>query len=800
MPYLAKLLFFFHNARKKIQFLVFFRYFLSKNMRQSRGQHSGILLAMTMLIIVCTALPPWPDATCQNLRKSPPKAVVGEYIPRQDIAIERTMAFAESDRIYRQFRSKYRFQYQTIASKSFTDSSRMLIISEPAPFFRTDTIGKIFRDLNHCLKIRRHKVGYDGHITDIIVTFANATDDNIAKRLPVLAKALYLSDYKPFTENLDNLQERKYFSEKNIDYRISLEEFNDWFLVEKEAFISNRNPDRSLTVRNLLSQKARGVFFSREPGFVAWALPKNADIRNSIPDIRRFALDADLILGAFADKSTLVIIGRERESALNTLPPLQVETVMLLASISKKELAQSLDINDFLAGKLPDGTDWCPTYLSKELENTEFGHLMTITDILLKNWSENGTVKEFDYRYPAPGHYPFDRPLFRKLGLDELVYNWNTADVMYAIDTKGLTIYTLNRTGSLPVSYFLSQEKSTSAGRQYEEQAYQYFSTLGNTDLARVVQYVALYQLFMDNGIRCQSYRYSAFPKNKPYLLLKPTREALSIFKNLTAGETDYLADSVSRKVFREFHKPKIDEQIQREEAVRHQKIDGGQRSGIYTQVQNNIAQNLRNRFAESQNMLKKLSLKDFEKLCKALAYPRGGGMDKPTYDRLHNINDLVRNIGKNNLPLIGIDLERVRDYFSQSLSNSGARYLKTPSLIMTYNNMYTTGGHNISSKISRVNRMSGYKDDRTADSPATRKSAAAPDSGQAKGKAKNPTVPDRKSPARNRVHDTGNKPAGNDSNAECKSAENGDNATTHRKRSEVVSSDARTHRGFQYF
>jgi hypothetical protein len=95
---------------------------------------------------------------------------------------------------------------------------------------------------------------------------------------------------------------------------------------------------------------------------------------------------------------------------------------------------QNVYINDLLAGKMEDGKDWCPTYLTSELENTEFGDLLTITDILLKDWSESGTIQEMYYRYPEPAYYPFRKPLFRLLGLNELVYNWNTADVMYAID------------------------------------------------------------------------------------------------------------------------------------------------------------------------------------------------------------------------------------------------------------------------------------------------------------------------------------------------------------------------------
>ena len=231
-------------------------------------------------------------------------------------------------------------------------------------------------------------------------------------------------------------------------------------MEDGEGFIHLDDTATVLTITDIFAKQTHGIYFSQQPGFVAWSLAKNNDIAPHISEIRQFALDADLILGALADSNTLVIIGRERQASLNELPPLQVETILLLAATTEKELSQSLDVNDLMAGKMVNGRDWCPTYLSRELENTEFGDLMTITDILLKDWSEHGTIQESHYRYPKPGYYPFDRPLFRKLGLNELVYNWNTAGAMYAIDREGYTIYTLGRTGSLPVSYFNSQERS----------------------------------------------------------------------------------------------------------------------------------------------------------------------------------------------------------------------------------------------------------------------------------------------------------------------------------------------------
>ena len=452
------------------------------------------------------------------------------------------------------------------------------------------------------------------------------------------------------------------------------------------------------------------------------AVAKNEDIAAQVGDIRQFTLDADLILGALADSSTLVIIGRERQSPLQELPPLQVESILLLASTTEKELSQSLDINDLMAGKMANGRDWCPTYLSRELENTEFGDLMTITDVLLKDWSESGTIQEGHYRYPEPGYYPFDRPLFRKLGLNELVYNWNTAGAMYAIDRDGYTIYTLGRTGSLPVSYFNSQERSQSIGYRYESQAYHYFATLGNTDLARVVQYTALYQLFIDNNISYTGDTYPSFPKNKPFLLYKPTTELLTTIKNLSSDSINRLADSLAERSFRLYQKEQVDKQLrENEQRVNHTYSDE-HIDAIYRNVHRNTQASIGRNLQEVKTMLCGLSEEQFKQLARFLSYPRGVKVhDRESYNTMmrgRRVNQLMREVGKNNLDLIGMDLGKVKNWYAASLKNNAGRYLKTSSLIVTYNDLLTTGGHNLSSRISRVNSMTNYKRSRGGYTP----------------------------------------------------------------------------------
>ena len=727
----------------------------------------------------------------ENVKRESARLFEYEYIPNQHVNIDSCEAAVTVDSIYKDFRKKYRFHYQTIGMASFADSSRMILLSDLPPHFETDSVAPIFAKFTHKTELRKHPIGYDGYVTDMIILLGNATQENCDKLIKRLNKELFFSEYKPTVTPLPVEHKRQYFAKENIDYQITLNEFNTWFIEDGEPFITLEDTNNVLTVADMFAQQSRGVFFSQLPGFVAWAVAKNEDIAGQVGDIRQFTLDADLILGALADSSTLVIIGRERQSPLYELPPLQIESILLLASTTEKELSQSLDINDLMAGKMNNGRDWCPTYLSKELENTEFGDLMTITDVLLKDWSERGTIQEGYYRYPEPGYYPFDKPLFRKLGLNELVYNWNTAGAMYAIDCPNVsisdymsddasntqavkqsgnqtityTIYTLNRTGSLPVSYFNSQERSESIGYRYESQAYHYFATLGNTDLARVVQYTALYQLFIDNNISYSGNTYPAFPKNKPFLLYKPTVDLLNIIKNLSGEEISRLADSISHRSFNSYQKEHVDKQLRENEQNYNMSYTEENIDFIYQNVHRNTKAGISGSIHEVKNMLNSLSEEQFKKLAKYLSYPRGVSIrDRESYNTLlrgRKVNQLMREIGKNNLDLLGMDLSNVKNYFAGNLSGNSGRYLKTSSLIITFNDLLTTGGHNLSSRISRVNSMTHYKQSKGNYVPKDYDKPAETE----------PVVAENSKPTTNSSPSSNQKPSGNNSPSRSKPA-----------------------------
>ena len=764
---------------------------------------AAVLLIALLSAAVLLLLPH--SKVSEGIQKQAAKIRHKEYIPKQRDDISATMAFAQKDSLHALFRSSFRFHHQCIGTADFPDSSRLLMISEPTPFFSEDSLPAIFEGFRIEVEKKRHRIGYDGYICDLLVVIGNATSENMERRIRRLSKALYFSDYKCPVIPLQQPGKRRYFTKGKLDYRLSLNEINNWFLEEPETFMQLDDTTRLYTLQELLDKKLYGRYFSSVPGFVTWVIPKHRDLSEQLHEIRPFTLDADLILAAISDSASLAIIGREREAALDELPPLQVESILLLAAVKDKELSQSLDINDLMAGKMGNGQDWCPTYLSRELENTEPGDLLTMTDIILKDWSESGTIRESGYRYPHPGYYPFPKPLFEWLGVEQLVYNWHTDDAMFAIDRDGKTIYAPNRTGSLPVSYFLSQERSTSAGRRYEQKAYSYFAGCGNTDLARVVQYTLLYQLFIDNDIRYEGELHNAFPENKPHLLVAPVQRLLEQITALSEDSIRSIADSVTRQQFEGFHRARLLKQIADADEKYGLQHSEEEIEDICRRVLHDKNQALCQQFRQVRQMVSSLSENERTRLVRHLAYPRGTRIRDAesyrTYKQAETVKKLLHSMGKNHMALIGTELSDVRNRYCAQLADKAAPYLKTPSCVVTFHDFYTTGGHNISSKIHRVHSMTGYRP-ASSDAPAEYYPAPQPEkAAPAPGKAapvpeKATTAPGRAAPVPGKTAPVTKKTATAPVTTKAATAPAKSTTSGIRSRSSVISTQARTQRG----
>ena len=390
------------------------------------------------------------------------------------------------DEAWREFRQIHPYGYQTVALKHVDDEC-IFIISEPSESVTERALDALFRKYGGKMTVKHQPLGYDGWLADAVgsVKFPNnKVPDDFTQDLFNL---LYGTDYKHYYTDLDNPSEHVYFSEYRLNYSISAAEIHKWFISDKEAFKVDES--KTKTISALLSSNSsqtNEIFYSKEHGFVVWVVSPDkitASDKTFKTNARQFALDSDLIIGAIGKKDGKVaIIARERVVPVTVLPPLRIETITLLATTDNDELAQSFERYNVFAGKTEDNLDMAPIYLSDELQNTEYGNLLNMTDQMLKSWTENNDVHDYNYDYPAPIDWAFNEGVFRDLNMGRsLTYNWNTAGAGYVIKNwDGLDIYAVNRTGSLPVSFIPEgmEGKVNPKVNEAEELAFDFSATI----------------------------------------------------------------------------------------------------------------------------------------------------------------------------------------------------------------------------------------------------------------------------------------------------------------------------------
>jgi hypothetical protein len=418
---------------------------------------------------------------------------------------------------WEQFRSVYPYHVQSIAlSAPAANRERLLIVAEPPPHVTL----KAFIALDPALAsaaTRRRKIGYDGWVTDIVVTLPPTSESTLRDLVDRVHYYLYGTTYKAHAIGLPATKPET--APTILDLRVTTADLQRWIVAEPLAF-RGLGDLKGASLADLLRSGREGVVRSDVPGLVAWILPRRGTYARLQREARQFALDSDLIAGGVADDHHFAILARERVASVSALPPLRGETIMLLADVSSSALAQSYERNFILAGKFDGQRDWAPIYLSDALVDTEYGSLLNLTDQLLKSWSMAGQVKYVDFPYPAPpSPFPFRLPLARMPEVaramrdsgEGLTFNWNTHGAGYVDRIGPLSIYALNRTGALPISYMSGGTNDTS----YEEAGYAWFaSQTHDPNLARVVQYAALYQMFQ--AFRAPDARTRAVPVKQP--------------------------------------------------------------------------------------------------------------------------------------------------------------------------------------------------------------------------------------------------------------------------------------------
>jgi len=413
-----------------------------------------------------------------------------------------------ADQDWTLFRKSYPYHIQTVAlSDPHPGGARTLIVSEPPPHVTLDGLRALDPQAFAHPIVETTKVGYDGWVKDVVVTLPASGPREIQTLVDRLHIYLFATAYKSYALKIPSADEPPPVH-RPLNLRVSAADLDRWLFRAGERFVSH-NGGPAVPMRTLLASGASGVYYSEVPGVVALVAPKSpfSAVRRQW---REFTLDSDLILGATSYRKRVAIFARERSVPVDLLPPLRTETILQLAKAAPTlaELSQSYERNNFFAGRIDEiGWDWAPVYLSDILIDSEYGSLLNLTDQLLKSWSSNGQVEYFRFPYPPPSRWPFPAPIILDAKVSEVTFNWNTKGAGYALDfpegSGYRRIFSLNRTGALPVNYIPAQVDSAAGNplAHYEITGYDYFAGLSDPNLARVVQYAALYQIFHEFGV-----------------------------------------------------------------------------------------------------------------------------------------------------------------------------------------------------------------------------------------------------------------------------------------------------------
>jgi hypothetical protein len=418
------------------------------------------------------------------------------------------------DQVWADFRRAYPYSMQTVAVQSGTNGDNVVIVSEPSPHVTEADLTALLPGIT----FHKHTIGDDGFVIDAVARF-HGPEEAVNEKVADLHRLLFFTAYRA---KALQLPAKPLFAQPRpkLDVSIAPGDVESWILGEKFEAMKFRphigGPD--VTFRTILELNSL-VYASDPGGLVAWWIPKSVSINDCGVQARQFAIQSDLIIGALGDDRGVLVLGRERLAPAELLPPLRFETMVSLCGVHADELMQTINpqlLSCYISTEPRER--WELNLLSPELQNTEFGTLLTISDVLLKSWSVSGLNGVRGFRdYPVPGKWPFQQLLTTKLETGSLVFNYNSFVAGRTVNLRGDTkSYSVTRTGVLPIAYLPEgkgdkaedgpkpdEEKQLQKVHEAEATAYDWFAARQDPHLVRVVQYTALLQIF--NTFQVQS-------------------------------------------------------------------------------------------------------------------------------------------------------------------------------------------------------------------------------------------------------------------------------------------------------
>ena len=164
--------------------------------------------------------------------------------------------------------------------------------------------------------VGRHTLGYDGILIDAIGC-AKLDEAKFSSFENKLFELIYGSNYKPDYTNLDNPLPQTYYSPDTLQYVVSAEQLynieNATIFVGSLPWGKEKQAVYSITSwQTLQGLTPSCIYYSREPGYVAWILnPMAISMAVSLfkADARQFLLDTDLIIGAIPSRGGVALNG-----------------------------------------------------------------------------------------------------------------------------------------------------------------------------------------------------------------------------------------------------------------------------------------------------------------------------------------------------------------------------------------------------------------------------------------------------------------------------------------------------------
>lgn len=455
--------------------------------------------------------------------------IEGAAVKTEAITRYRAACASEACKVWARFREQRPFPIQTLALGK-SGNGAVLIVTEPTrgPRELEAAVADIFGTRANTER-QRWMIGVDGWVGDLVVTlpadlspvnFSDPLSDEVFRdRMAALSVELWGTSFGLYVEDA-----AKPWAARSAAPQLELNagELESWVVGDGVRWHDPSGVE-ALTYTELSGRGDVGTFVS-ETGELAIFVVESSAIRSGAikgrhADFRRFALLTDAILGAVWNESTgdMALVGRLRQVSPAALPPLRFETLEVLLSQKSDSLAQSYERTLPFAGKLMHGAirgrDWAPIYLSDDLIDTEYGALLNITDQMLKSWSSAGEVQYVYFSYPLrpkPGQFVFGSRSISSIlseatdgASTSVLFNWNTAGGAAIVSNDGWSSLTATRSAALPVTYGAEltpgKMEMGELTRQFEEQAYRYYSGLGDPNLARVVSYATIYQALRAN-------------------------------------------------------------------------------------------------------------------------------------------------------------------------------------------------------------------------------------------------------------------------------------------------------------